>query len=115
MLAARKLGYAFIDRGPNFVKIRHDGEVHTYQVGTLLRLIAIPSLPYLPCISQVLNENAFSSDRKRMSVVVRTPDGRLVLYCKGADEVQGMLSLISGLDDHFGHVLRALSMRPHTQ
>lgn len=27
----------------------------------------------------------FNSDRKRMSVIVKTPDGRIHLYCKGAD------------------------------
>lgn len=34
----------------------------------------------------VLNVNEFTSQRKCMSVIVRTPDGRLVLYCKGADD-----------------------------
>ncbi|KAG5636603.1 hypothetical protein H0H81_007428 [Sphagnurus paluster] len=29
----------------------------------------------------------FNSTRKRMSVVFRCPDGRLILYCKGADSV----------------------------
>ena len=29
----------------------------------------------------------FNSTRKRMSVIVRNPEGRLVLYCKGADSV----------------------------
>ncbi|KAF8875785.1 phospholipid-transporting ATPase 1 [Infundibulicybe gibba] len=29
----------------------------------------------------------FNSTRKRMSVIMRCPDGRLVLYCKGADSV----------------------------
>ena len=29
----------------------------------------------------------FNSTRKRMSVIVRCPDGRIVLYCKGADSV----------------------------
>ena len=36
---------------------------------------------------EVLNILEFSSTRKRMSVVVRTPDDRVVLYCKGADSV----------------------------
>jgi len=27
----------------------------------------------------------FDSDRKRMSIVAKTPDGKIVLYCKGAD------------------------------
>jgi phospholipid-translocating ATPase len=29
----------------------------------------------------------FNSTRKRMSVIMRCPDGRLILYCKGADSV----------------------------
>ena len=33
----------------------------------------------------LLAENAFNSTRKRMSVLVRTPEGKIMLYCKGAD------------------------------
>ncbi|ORY65727.1 phospholipid-translocating P-type ATPase [Neocallimastix californiae] len=29
----------------------------------------------------------FNSDRKRMSVILRRPNGKIVLYCKGADDV----------------------------
>lgn len=36
---------------------------------------------------QLLNMLEFSSDRKRMSVVMRLPDGKLVAYVKGADSV----------------------------
>lgn len=35
----------------------------------------------------LLHVLGFSSDRKRQSVVVRDPRGRLLLYCKGADSV----------------------------
>ncbi|KAI9599443.1 hypothetical protein BDF19DRAFT_428725 [Syncephalis fuscata] len=42
---------------------------------------------------QILDELAFSSRRKRMSVVVRLFDGRLVLFSKGADSV--MLNLLA--------------------
>jgi magnesium-transporting ATPase (P-type) len=31
--------------------------------------------------------NKFNSARKRMSVVCRTPEGKLVLYVKGADNI----------------------------
>lgn len=41
----------------------------------------------------VLQELEFSSDRKRMSVILRTPDGRVVLYSKGADSVMNRLLL----------------------
>src|SRR5262249_26060065 len=36
---------------------------------------------------ELLNVLEFNSTRKRMSVIVRTPAGRIVLYCKGADSV----------------------------
>eukprot|EP00668_Euglena_longa_P001273 GGOE01001505.1.p1 GENE.GGOE01001505.1~~GGOE01001505.1.p1 ORF type:complete len:1133 (-),score=369.93 GGOE01001505.1:261-3659(-) len=36
---------------------------------------------------RVLNVLEFNSDRKRMSVICRAPDGNLMLYCKGADNV----------------------------
>lgn len=35
----------------------------------------------------VLNTLEFNSSRKRMSAIVRVPDGRVFLYCKGADSV----------------------------
>lgn len=36
---------------------------------------------------QILNVCEFNSTRKRMSTVVRCPDGRIKLFCKGADTV----------------------------
>ncbi|KAH9073065.1 calcium transporting ATPase [Lactarius deliciosus] len=36
---------------------------------------------------QILNVCEFNSTRKRMSTVVRGPDGKIKLYCKGADTV----------------------------
>lgn len=36
---------------------------------------------------QVLNVCEFNSTRKRMSAIVRGPDGTIKLYCKGADNV----------------------------
>ncbi|KUI74548.1 Phospholipid-transporting ATPase DNF1 [Cytospora mali] len=35
----------------------------------------------------ILNTIEFNSSRKRMSAIVRLPDGRIVLYCKGADSI----------------------------
>lgn len=35
----------------------------------------------------ILNTIEFNSSRKRMSAIVRLPDGKIVLYCKGADSV----------------------------
>eukprot|EP00879_Flechtneria_rotunda_P010836 GHRR01011325.1.p1 GENE.GHRR01011325.1~~GHRR01011325.1.p1 ORF type:complete len:1369 (+),score=416.83 GHRR01011325.1:1346-5452(+) len=36
---------------------------------------------------EVLNILEFNSTRKRMSVIVRTPEDKILLYCKGADTV----------------------------
>ncbi|KAG8452878.1 hypothetical protein GDO86_004610 [Hymenochirus boettgeri] len=63
---ARKLGYAFTGRTPHSVIIDAMGKEETFEL---------------------LNVLEFSSNRKRMSVIVRTPSGNLRLYCKGADNV----------------------------
>ena len=36
---------------------------------------------------EILNVCEFNSTRKRMSTIIRGPDGRIKLYCKGADTV----------------------------
>jgi phospholipid-transporting ATPase len=36
---------------------------------------------------EILNVCEFNSTRKRMSTVVRGPDGKIKMYCKGADNV----------------------------
>lgn len=40
-------------------------------------------------VYKVLCTIPFTSARKRMSVVARTPSGRLLLMCKGADNIVG--------------------------
>ncbi|KZF20825.1 P-type ATPase [Xylona heveae TC161] len=35
----------------------------------------------------ILNTLEFNSSRKRMSAIVRMPDGKIVLFCKGADSI----------------------------
>ncbi|MCJ1284087.1 hypothetical protein MMC26_003418 [Xylographa opegraphella] len=45
---------------------------------------------------QLLHVIEFTSDRKRMSVIVRMPDDRICLFCKGADStIKGLLRLSS--------------------
>uniref|UniRef100_A0A8D0H6Q8 Phospholipid-transporting ATPase n=1 Tax=Sphenodon punctatus TaxID=8508 RepID=A0A8D0H6Q8_SPHPU len=63
---AKKLGYVFTGRTPHSVIIDALGKEETFEI---------------------LNVLEFSSNRKRMSVIVRTPTGQLRLYCKGADNV----------------------------
>jgi phospholipid-translocating ATPase len=39
------------------------------------------------CEYTVLNTLEFNSTRKRMSAIIRMPDGKIVLFCKGADSI----------------------------
>lgn len=60
------LGYKFTTRRPKSVSVAVDGETQEYQL---------------------LNICEFNSTRKRMSTIFRCPDGKVRLYCKGADTV----------------------------
>eukprot|EP00069_Balaena_mysticetus_P011195 bmy_07077T0 len=64
--AARNFGFAFLTRTQNTITISELGTERTYNVLAILD---------------------FNSDRKRMSIIVRTPEGNIRLYCKGADTV----------------------------
>uniref|UniRef100_A0A8C5GLD3 Phospholipid-transporting ATPase n=1 Tax=Gouania willdenowi TaxID=441366 RepID=A0A8C5GLD3_GOUWI len=66
---AKGLGFVFSARTPHSVIIE-----------------AVTELMFIFCFVCVL-ERKRDDNRKRMSVVVRTPDGKLRLYCKGADNV----------------------------
>ncbi|QRW20918.1 phospholipid-translocating P-type ATPase [Rhizoctonia solani] len=63
---ARDAGFPFLARSSTAVDIEVMGQAERY----------VP-----------LKVLEFNSTRKRMSVIVRDPQGRLVLYCKGADSV----------------------------
>ncbi|RHZ21130.1 hypothetical protein DYB37_001551 [Aphanomyces astaci] len=69
---------------------------------------------------EILHVVEFTSDRKRMSVICRTPSGRVHIYCKGADDVifdrldpaqpQGVLHVTKGhLQDYASQGLRTLT------
>uniref|UniRef100_A0A8D2Q2T6 Phospholipid-transporting ATPase n=1 Tax=Varanus komodoensis TaxID=61221 RepID=A0A8D2Q2T6_VARKO len=64
--AAKHLQFVFTGRTPDSVIIESLGQEERYEL---------------------LNVLEFTSARKRMSVIVRTPTGKLRLYCKGADTV----------------------------
>ncbi|XP_077570328.1 phospholipid-transporting ATPase ID-like isoform X2 [Stigmatopora nigra] len=64
--AARNFGFVFRSRTPDSVSIMEMGQQQTY------KLLAILD---------------FNNVRKRMSVIVRSPEGKLSLYCKGADTI----------------------------
>ncbi|KAJ5126017.1 hypothetical protein N7526_008194 [Penicillium atrosanguineum] len=71
VMAAQELGYLVIDRQVKTLTIR------TYPNGS--------EESAQDEVYQVMDVIEFSSARKRMSVVVRMPDQRICLFCKGAD------------------------------
>lgn len=66
MEGARHFGFRFETRTPEFVTIKVLDHEERYEI---------------------LNVLEFSSNRKRMSVVVRNQSGQIKLFCKGADSV----------------------------
>ncbi|GJP57010.1 hypothetical protein CLOM_g16051 [Closterium sp. NIES-68] len=72
VVAAKRLGFLFLGRQGNELKVREYGSGWS----------VVHDRPY-----ELLNTLEFTSHRKRMSVVVRAPEGRLLLLCKGADSV----------------------------
>ena len=64
---ARHLGFEFVDRNDEGDMVcKSWGEERKYKL---------------------LNVIEFDSTRKRMSVIIRTPDGKIMLICKGADSI----------------------------
>ncbi|XP_073321961.1 phospholipid-transporting ATPase ID-like [Pagrus major] len=64
--AARNFGFVFRSRTPDSVSIMEMGRQRSYELLAILD---------------------FNNVRKRMSVIVRSPEGKLSLYCKGADTI----------------------------
>ncbi|KAJ3026976.1 UNVERIFIED_CONTAM: hypothetical protein HDU68_004719 [Siphonaria sp. JEL0065] len=64
--AARDVGFAFLTRTDDMAQIDLMGEARTYKI---------------------LNVLEFNSDRKRMSVIIKRPEGQIILLVKGADSV----------------------------
>ncbi|XP_051629112.1 phospholipid-transporting ATPase ID isoform X5 [Manacus candei] len=64
--AARNFGFVFRFRTPKTITVHELGQAITYQLLAILD---------------------FNNIRKRMSVIVRCPEGKIRLYCKGADTI----------------------------
>ncbi|XP_066506319.1 phospholipid-transporting ATPase ID [Hoplias malabaricus] len=64
--AARNFGFVFRSRTPETISVVEMGVSVTYELLAVLD---------------------FNNVRKRMSVIVRSPDGTLTLFCKGADTI----------------------------
>ncbi|XP_006895390.1 PREDICTED: probable phospholipid-transporting ATPase IM [Elephantulus edwardii] len=97
--AARNFGFIFKSRTPETITIEELGSLVTYQL-----------LAFLD----------FNNIRKRMSVIVRNPEGQIKLYSKGADTIlfeklhpsnEDLLSLTSDhLSEFAGEGLRTLAI-----
>lgn len=88
VVAAKNLGVFLVDRSEMSIQLKvydKDGSVtpHNYQL---------------------LNTMEFSSARKRMSVIVRDPEGCLLLFCKGADDV--IFERLNEKNDNFKSITR---------
>ncbi|PGH21659.1 hypothetical protein AJ80_03092 [Polytolypa hystricis UAMH7299] len=70
--AAKEMGYLVIDREPNKLTIRISSSTG-------------PNGEPVDEVYEVLDVIEFSSARKRMSIIVRMPDQRICIFCKGAD------------------------------
>lgn len=77
--AAALLGWQFVGRAPGRVLLRPTKPANKAAESDTATndIISFDLLATIP----------FDSTRKRMSVVVRAPGGRIVVYCKGADNV----------------------------
>ena len=63
---ARDVGFTFVGRDDDKLIVNAIGEEKRYTV---------------------LNTLEFNSTRKRMSAIIRMPDGKIILFCKGADSM----------------------------
>uniref|UniRef100_A0A7N0UN04 Phospholipid-transporting ATPase n=1 Tax=Kalanchoe fedtschenkoi TaxID=63787 RepID=A0A7N0UN04_KALFE len=72
VIAARELGFEFYNRSQTSISLRELDPSSGRKIEREYKL---------------LNVIEFNSTRKRMSVVVQDPEGRIVLLCKGADSV----------------------------
>ncbi|NXM59472.1 AT8B2 ATPase, partial [Illadopsis cleaveri] len=95
--AARNFGFVFRSRTPKTIMVHELGQAITYQLLAILD---------------------FNNIRKRMSVIVRSPEGKIRLYCKGADTIllerlhpvnQDLTSITTDhLNEYAGEGLRTL-------
>ncbi|KAI5288283.1 hypothetical protein KEM54_005332 [Ascosphaera aggregata] len=95
--AAKELGYMVVDRQPNSLTVR-----------VQLSDDAVP----VDETYEILNVIEFSSARKRMSIILRMPDGRVCVFTKGADTTILKLLRRAGLaSDKMAAVDRRTSLR----
>ncbi|KAF8450022.1 hypothetical protein BDZ91DRAFT_751380 [Kalaharituber pfeilii] len=96
--AARELGYVVVDRDVNTIYVK------TFPNG-------LEDEPVTERY-EILDVIEFSSARKRMSIVIRLPNGRICIFCKGADTtIMQLLRLAALAKQQAEEVARRVSLR----
>ena len=94
--AAQDLGWLLIDRPAQSIKLQTHDQDGVRQIETY----------------QILDVIEFSSKRKRMSIIIRMPGGRICVFCKGADNViMSRLKLSHLAEEKAKDISRRASMR----
>ncbi|KAI8931866.1 hypothetical protein NX059_010771 [Plenodomus lindquistii] len=70
-----------------FLLINRDVHTITLKIPSTNPSSSSSSAPLLTETYEILDVIEFSSKRKRMSIIVRFPDGRICIICKGADSI----------------------------
>ena len=78
VVAAKRFGYFFKHRTTSGIDVVEP----TFEVGGVRGEATFQESHY-----EVLHVLEFNSTRKRMSVIVKTPEGKIMLYTKGADSI----------------------------
>ncbi|TVY32279.1 putative phospholipid-transporting ATPase, partial [Lachnellula subtilissima] len=96
--AAQELGYLVIDRPARSITLTYPG--------------GLDSSESITETYDVLDVIEFSSKRKRMSIIVRFPNGKICIFCKGADSaLLPRLKLASLAIEKVSEVVRRSSKR----
>ncbi|POM75441.1 Phospholipid-transporting ATPase, partial [Phytophthora palmivora] len=83
-------GYEFVNRSPGFAHVKVRGTVQKYEMLDVLE---------------------FNSTRKRMSTIIRHPNGRIFLYSKGADVIIYGLLIKDNEDESISSQLQEITRR----
>lgn len=95
--AAQDLGWLVIDRPANLITVRYPAGSDSDEVTE---------------VYEILDVIEFSSKRKRMSIIVRFPNGKICVFCKGADSaIMPRLKLAALANQKKSEVFRRSSVR----
>ena len=94
--AAKELGYIVTDRSTQSITITTP---------------VVDSDSATPEVYEIIDTIDFSTKRKRMSIIVKFPDGRLCLLCKGADSIMKPKFYVGFLDEKKSRAVSSMELR----